>query len=295
MRLAIIGLGLIGSSIARAAAGHGWSVSGWDADPGPLRAAARAGLLRSAESPEAAATEAELTVLAAPPLAVLELIDRLGPMVARRGASLTDVASIKGPVLKRADEVAGLHFVGGHPMSGRERSGFKAGAADLFVGRPWVLVPGARVRRQDLTRARALARACGARPVMLGAAEHDRAVAAISHLPLLLSAALAESALEGPDWPTARQLAAQGFRDMTRLARGDPAMGAGILAGNPVAVRDALLRLQSILERWSDDLGLLAAGASGEPMEQPERGDAARMEARLRAIARGLRDEVRLP
>lgn len=295
MRLAIIGLGLIGGSIARAAAGHGWSIVGWDADPGPLRAAARAGLLRPTRNPEAAAAEAELTVLATPPLAVLDLIDRLGPSVARQGASLTDVASIKEPVLKRADAVAGLHFVGGHPMSGRERSGFKAGAADLFVGRPWVLVPGVRARRQDLTRARALARACGARPVVLDAAEHDRAVAAISHLPLLLSAALAESALEDPDWPTARQLVAQGFRDMTRLARGDPAMGAGILAANPVAVRTALRRLQSALDRWGEDLELLAAAASGEPMAKPDRDDAARIEARLRAIAGGVRDEVRLP
>ena len=111
---------------------------------------------------------------------------------------------------------------------------------------------------------------CGAWPVELDAAAHDQAVAAISHLPLVASLALAEAALESADWTVARQLAAQGWRDMTRLARGDPAMGGGMLATNAAAVAERLRDLRAALDEWQVRLDALAAadvprGGRGRP------------------------------
>ncbi|MGH2467018.1 MAG: prephenate dehydrogenase/arogenate dehydrogenase family protein, partial [Candidatus Limnocylindrales bacterium] len=143
MRVGIVGLGLIGGSIARAvAARRDWPVSAWDPDRGTLRAAARAGLVEAAPDPEQAVAGAELIVLAAPPLANLALVERLGPRLAEAGATLTDVSSAKGAMAARAERVAGLRFVGGHPLSGREQPGFANSSADLFVGRPWAIVAG---------------------------------------------------------------------------------------------------------------------------------------------------------
>jgi len=116
-----------------------------------------------------------------------------------------------------------------------------------------VIVPGAATRAEDLARAEGLATATGARTVRMLAAGHDAAVAAISHMPLVVAAALVES-VAGPhwaeSWPAARDLAASGWRDMTRLAKGDPEMGAGILATNAAPVADRLRHMRDALDLW---------------------------------------------
>ncbi len=220
--------------------------------------------------------DAELVVLAAPPLECLQLLDRIVPA---SSATITDVASTKGAIVARADEI-GLRFVGGHPMAGRETAGYAASTAELFVDRPWVVVAGARATAADTGRVEALARACGARPVQLAASAHDDAVAAISHLPLVLSAALVESVAGADDWPVARSLAATGWRDMTRLARGDVAMGAGIAATNAAALSSRIRELRDVLDGWLRDLEAVDAA----------RPDVARLAARLEA-ARSALDE----
>jgi prephenate dehydrogenase len=144
-------------------------------------------------------------------------------------------------------------------MSGSESIGYAASRAGMFEGRPWVVVPGPASEPADVAHVRELAEACGARPVELDAAAHDRAVAAISHLPLVASLALATAALDGPDWPVARKLAAQGWRDMTRLAHGDPAMGGGMLATNARAVAARLRVLRAELDAWQERFDALAA------------------------------------
>ena len=140
-------------------------------------------------------------------------------------------------------------------MAGLDAAGYAASTATLFVDRPWVIVPAAGRRPGDAETVATLARICHARPVPMDAVEHDTTVAAISHLPLVLAAALVE-AVSGPpgaprpDWPQAAGLAAGGWRDMTRLARGDAAMGAGILATNGPAVADRLRDLRAVLDDW---------------------------------------------
>jgi len=265
MRVALLGFGLIGGSIARALrrdAGD-WRIAAWSpSGAGPLLARSDKVVDEASPSPADAVRGADLVVLAGPPLACLELIDDLADELAEalgRDAVVTDVASTKEAIGRRAD-AAGLRFVGGHPMAGRELSGYGAAAAELFDRRPWVVVPGALARPGDRDRVEALAAACGASPIEMSAAEHDAAVAAISHLPLVVAAALVEAVAgsgdgrDRPDWPAAAGLAAGGWEGMTRLARGDEEMGAGIIATNGPAIAGRLRDLRSALDGWLREL-----------------------------------------
>jgi prephenate dehydrogenase len=289
MHLGFIGFGLIGGSIARAVRANSetvrWTMSAWSPSGEGARQAFADGVIdRASSTASDALVDADLVVLAGPPTACLASLDGLvGPWRASLppGTVITDVASTKGAIVERAD-AAGLRFVGGHPMAGLEASGYGAGRADLFAARPWVIVPGRVAKPGDVTLVTALAEACGARVVRLDAPAHDRAVAAISHLPLILAAALVESvagatAEASPeDWSLASELAASGWRDMTRLARGDPDMGAGIAATNAAALAERLRGLQATLDTW-----LAALEGPGGPDEPAIRARLAATKARL--------------
>ncbi|HEX5823560.1 MAG TPA: prephenate dehydrogenase/arogenate dehydrogenase family protein [Candidatus Limnocylindrales bacterium] len=257
MRVAILGLGQIGGSVGRAlvAAGDPWRVVGWTRSEDARRVAAADGI-EPATSIGNACAAADIVLLAVPPLACLELIDALGgpgrdDLAA--GAVISDVASTKAAICDRAAS-HGLRFVGGHPMAGREASGYGAADSGLFAGRPWVVVPPRPADADAEARVAAMATACGADVVRLDAAEHDAAVAAISHLPLVLAAALVEAIGSSADWTLAQRLAAGGWAGMTRLARGDVAMGTGILATNGPMVAERLRDLRRELDGWLADL-----------------------------------------
>jgi prephenate dehydrogenase len=281
MRVALLGLGLIGGSVARAlrVAGDDWWVGAWTpSGRGPQHALA-AGVIDAAYgSARDLIAEADIIVLAAPPLACVGLIGRLaGPWRdgLRPGATVTDVASTKAEI-ERAARDAGLPWVGGHPMAGRETSGFEAADASLFRDRPWVIT-GAE-GGGDAASVEALALACGARPVPMDAGRHDRLVASISHLPLLTSVMLVETVTglpgaEDRDWAAAKGLAAGGWRDTTRLARGDTAMGAEIFATNADRLAERLRAYRARLDAW---LELLEAPGGADPAAIRERLDAAR-------------------
>jgi prephenate dehydrogenase len=292
MRIALLGLGLIGGSVVRAlrdpSAPHGstaWSIAAWTpSGRGPAAALEDGVIDRMTDSPESAIEGADLVVLAGPAPDCLAQLDELaGPWrrVLAADAVITDVASTKEAIVLRATAL-GLRFVGGHPMAGRETSGYGASSADLFVDRPWVVVPTSDAAAVE--RVEHLATACRARPLRLGAAAHDRAVAGISHLPLVLAAALVEAvAGDGPadpsvDWPTAAGLAASGWRDMTRLARGDATMGAGIIATNAPAIAGRVRELRRVLDGWQEELD-----RDGGP-------DATAIAARLAAARRRLEE-----
>jgi prephenate dehydrogenase len=285
MRIAMLGLGLIGGSVVRAlrdpvrgAGSEGWSIAAWTPHGRGPAAAFLDGLIDlAAPSPEAAIEGADLVVLAGPAPDCLDQLDELAGAwrgVLSSDAVITDVASTKEAIVLRATAL-GLRFVGGHPMAGRETSGYGSSSADLFVDRPWVVVPTSDA--VALERVEHLAVACGARPVRLGAEAHDRAVAGISHLPLIVAAALVE-AVAGDDqggasldWPTAAGLAASGWRDTTRLARGDATMGAGIIATNGPAIAERVRELVAALELWLVEL------------ERPGGPDSAEVAERLRS------------
>jgi prephenate dehydrogenase len=287
MRVAFLGFGLIGGSVARAlraADGGSWDLVAWSpSGDGPRRAVADGVLDAAVDRPVDALADADIIVLAGPATACLSLLDDLaGPLAGAvpADAVITDVASTKGALVRRAD-AAGLRYVGGHPMAGRETAGYETSVPDLFVGRPWVLVPGALATTEDSARVEALARACGARVVGMDAETHDWAVAGISHLPLVVAAALVEAVTGAggdsrSDWPVARDLAASGWRDTTRLARGDTVMGASIAATNGPALAGRLRDLRTILDAWLAEL------------EGPDGPDEPAIEARLRAAREAL-------
>ena len=216
MRLAILGFGLIGGSVARALRARepgSWTIAAWSpAGIGPRQAASEGLIDLAAPDPGAAISGADLVLLAAPPLACLALLDELaGPLRAALGrdAIVTDVASTKRQLMARARE-RGVRFVGGHPMAGREASGFGAADGSLFAARPWVICPPHGEADEGAVLAvERLARATGAMPIRLDPEVHDAAVAAISHLPLVLSAALVEAAMgdaSGLDEATLKRL-----------------------------------------------------------------------------------------
>ncbi len=266
-RLAILGFGLIGGSIARALTARRpgeWTVTAWSRSTAGPRAALDAGQVDAvADDPTSATAEADLTLLAASPSANVALIARVGPSIAAAGRPLTDVTSVQVPMASAAAAVPGLRWVGGHPMSGREHAGYAAADADLFVDRPWVVLPGPNATPADVAMVERLAADCGARALRLEPDAHDAAVALISQLPLVVASALVEAAAGAPDWPLARTLAAQGWRDTTRLARGDPALGAGMLALNAAHVADALRRQRGVLKAWQARLDALATPGAG--------------------------------
>ena len=317
VQVAFLGLGLIGGSLARAlrAAGgtveagaapaaepgaYAWRAVAWTpSGRGPAEALA-AGVVDAAPVRlEEALAGSSLVVLAAPATACLDLLDRVAAAASALapGAVITDVASTKGLIMARADGL-GLRFVGGHPMAGREIAGFGSATPDLFVGRPWVIVaPAGAPDEEALARVEALARAARARPIRLAAAVHDRAVAAISHLPLVAAAALAESVAGAADpegaatWAVAAGLAAGGWRDMTRLARGDASMGAGIAATNAPALAAALRAFRARLDEWialldcSEPDGVWANGGAPNGGAPDEAALRARFEAARQLLA----------
>lgn len=231
--VSVIGLGLIGGSILRAAARAGRTVRGHDTDPATRTAARAAGPWPITDSLAGAVDGAELVVLAVPPAAVPAVLAEL----AGHPGVVTDAASVKQPVLAAARHAA-VRFVGGHPMAGRERAGFAAGDADLFTDRPWVLCLDEATDLTDWLAVAEFALALGARVVPADAAEHDDAVARVSHLPHLLAGVLAAQA----DGPLPATLAAGSFADGTRVAASPPELWADICAGNAPAVRAALDR-----------------------------------------------------
>jgi prephenate dehydrogenase len=244
--VAVIGLGLVGGSVARALTRAGYTVVGVDRPAVARRARRTRAVTRTASSLERAVSGADVVVLAAPPRANLRLLRRTAR--AAPDVLVTDVGSVKGPIVRLASSLRLRRFVGGHPMAGSERSGLAASDPMLFRGRPWILTP-ARASPRDMAVLRRLIRAMGARPVVMTSAEHDRAVAFLSHVPQLVAWALRDAA--HGDAVTARRLglAGPGFRDMTRLARSPRRLWREILEQNGREVNGALAAVQRALRR----------------------------------------------
>ncbi len=241
---AIIGTGLIGTSVGLALRASGWHVTGWDPDPDALQVARElAAIDAPARNAAAAMQSADVVVLAGPPAAVIGELTGLAT-----DALVTDVAGIKAPVVAAAGHLS--HFVGGHPMAGREHAGPRAASAALFRGATWILCSDG-ASGADLQRTRELVTSLGAVPVTMTAAEHDAAVAAISHLPQVLASALVQVAATDPH---ALDLAAGSFRDLTRVALSEPAWWAELLVINQGELRRVLDSLIEALRGWSSTL-----------------------------------------
>ena len=250
----MIGLGLIGGSVMRAAAAAGREVFGYNRSVESVQAATADGFDATENLDDAlrrAADERALIVLAVPVPALPLMLDHI-----RRTAPdcpLTDVTSVKGAVLQEVRSFGLLdRFVGGHPMAGTAHSGWEAGDAQLFVGAPWVVSVDDHVDPDVWVQVSLLALDCGAVVVPARSDEHDTAAATISHLPHLLAEALAATAGEVP---LAFALAAGSFRDGTRVAATAPDLVRAMCEANA----DQLLPvLDQALERLHHARELLA-------------------------------------
>jgi len=248
-RAAVIGVGLIGGSLALAMKERGLAglVAGHDHDPAAMREALALGIVdAAADSPVAAAAGADLVVVATPVGETVDVLRSVAPHL-ETGTLVTDVGSTKAATVEGAARlVPGGWFVGGHPMAGSEREGPAAADPYLFENAYYLLTPTRETNPAALAAARNLIRALGARAVLVDPAEHDRLVALISHLPHLVAAALVNTAAAGED---ALPLAAGGFRDTTRIASGPPAVWRDIFLSNRAAVGEALTVFREQLDR----------------------------------------------
>jgi prephenate dehydrogenase len=242
----VVGLGQLGGSLAAALVAAGRPVSGWDVDPAAREAAAARGVEITTEL-------GGVVVLAVPLPATAGALEGLS---VDPDATITDVGSVKVPVRATLGATLGPRFVGGHPMCGTERSGWAAVDPALFRGARWAVCLEAETDLTRWLRVAEVALAAGAVVVPVTAADHDDAVAAISHVPHLLAAALAAAAAEAG--PLALALAAGSFRDGTRVAGSDPALVTAMVEGNAAPTAAALARVQQQLARpWPE---LVAAG-----------------------------------
>ena len=245
-RTAVVGLGLIGGSVAL-----GRGARGYDRDAAVRERARRRGL-DVADDLASAVEGAELVVLAAPTAeipALLRLVAELGPK-----AVLTDCASLKRPIASAAAELpSGVRCVGGHPMAGGRGPGLEGADPELFRGRPWAIVRTARSDDAALGTVEELVRSVGARPVRLEAEAHDRAMTWISHLPLVVSAALARAAAEGTG-ADLTALAGPGLRDTTRLASTPEPLALELAMADPSALAAAIDAVRAALGELSASL-----------------------------------------
>jgi prephenate dehydrogenase len=242
-RVAVIGTGLMGTSIALASARAGIAVTGWDLDRDLAERAAAGGALRIADDLTHAVEGADLVLVCTPVGAIAPAV--AGVLEAAPSAVVSDVGSIKSRV---ADEVARAvpasslgRFVPGHPMGGSERSGPEHATASVVDGIIWVVAPTETTDAGAIDRLEAFVQTIGARPVRLTPERHDRLVAFVSHLPQIASTSLMGlAATEEADEPDILLLAAGGFRDLTRLASSNPGLWSEILLANRDQVTRAI-------------------------------------------------------
>lgn len=250
----IVGAGLMGSSLALALRGKVKGVRGVEPNPAYWDAA-RPHFDHVTADLKSAVASADVVILAAPIRAILQLLDRLKPML-RPGTLVIDLGSTKTDIVRAMNDLPeNVLAVGGHPMTGKETSGPAGADGTLFEGRVFVLCPTQRSTPESVAFAQAMIKAIRARELILEAERHDAAVAAISHLPYLVSAGLVatvQHAAQSDDLPW--KLAATGFRDTSRLAGSDVTMMGDTVLTNRQAVLDALCLFTEQLRGIQDAL-----------------------------------------
>jgi len=238
-----VGVGLIGGSIALGLRKAGWRVTGVDRSPEVLAAAAGSGVIDDiAELDDVG--ECDLAVVAIPVGDVAAVVRRL---LHAGAAVVTDVGSVKGPIAAAIDDP---RFVPGHPMAGSEQDGLEGASVDMFSGATWVLCPTPTTDDAAFAMVRDTVAKFGAHPIAIQPARHDSLVAVVSHVPHLTAATLMQIADgRAVEHRALLRLAAGGFRDMTRVAAGHPAIWPDICAENADAIVDVLDELQAELAR----------------------------------------------
>lgn len=262
MRIAILGVGLIGGSIGLAARGRlGAEVIGFDPEPANLERALAVGALdRGADSILEAVAGAEAVFCAAPVAALPRLVG--GAIAASDpGSVVTDVGSTKRGLIDAVTGLAGCErFIGGHPLAGAETAGVDGSREDLFEGARWYLTPTKQSEGVLFDRLHSLIAGLGARPQAIDAAVHDRQMATISHLPHVLANVLvsvAASSLPGADGSGRPPEVGRSFRDTSRVAGANPLIWADIFGSNSEALAG---EIDAVVERLTDAAALIREG-----------------------------------
>ncbi len=249
----IVGLGLIGGSLGLDLRALGWSVQGLVHRTATAERALERGLVDAVSTDPACLSSCDLVILSLPIPALLAPESTLLEAIPE-SAVVTDVGSVKQPVL---EVWRSLHprFVASHPMAGTASAGVEAGQTGLFRGRPWIATPEAGTDPTAVEVVRTLAHDLGSQWHTASAEQHDQAVALISHMPVLVSAALLRTAGDERD-PEIRQLAqslaSSGFADSTRIGGGNPDLGVAMASSNSAAVLKALAAYRWSLEQLED-------------------------------------------
>lgn len=236
-RVAIVGLGLIGGSIGLALRHLGADapeIVGYARREETVAKALSCGAIDRAESSLAKSVQnAGLVIVATPILATRDIFAEIGPQL-MPGCVVTDTGSTKASIIDWAAQLLpdGVEFVGGHPMAGKETSGIDVAEPGLFRGCTYCIVPGRNSSPASVELITDLAREIGARPLLLSAAQHDRLVAGISHLPFTAACALVMTTMGSQAWSEMSGLAATGYRDTSRLVSQDPTMTRDICVTN---------------------------------------------------------------
>lgn len=257
-RISIIGLGLIGGSLALALkkAGTAREIVGFSRSSETLATAKRCGIIdHVADDLPSAVKRAEIVVIAAPVMATKEILASISSHLPAN-CIVTDAGSTKAEVMQWAEEYlpANVSFIGGHPMAGKETSGIGEAYADLFQGCVYCLTPASNANAHAVKTLKTIVESIGANPFFVDAELHDNLVAGVSHLPMLLSAAFVTAITKSRSWPEMAKLAAGGFRDISRLASGNSEMNRDICITNKEKIVywldcyiDELLRYRSLV------------------------------------------------
>ncbi|MES2624338.1 MAG: prephenate dehydrogenase/arogenate dehydrogenase family protein [Pseudomonadota bacterium] len=265
-KIVIVGMGLIGGSVARALARLELEceVIGVGRDSAVLERAINDGSITGFTTDvQTACVDADLILIAVPVLSIKNILQELAPVLASHTV-VTDVASVKQAVVDAAQSVFGTvpdNFVPGHPIAGSEQSGYAAAKAELFAGRRVILTPLAQTNSDAVDLVTELWQATGAEVLQMEVTHHDEVLAATSHLPHLLAFALVDTLSQQGESEEIFRFAAGGFRDFTRIASSDPVMWRDIFASNP----DAIVK---ILDEYTADLGELRAALLARDSEQ---------------------------
>lgn len=283
-RAQIVGTGLIGGSIGAALTRAGWAVTGYDLDPSRAARAVELGVCGAAGTdPEASVVFVATPAGAVPAAAARALIEHPQAVV-------TDVAGVKGPVVRAVEDP---RFVGGHPMAGSEQEGVEGSDPEMFEGATWVLTPERHTDPVAFATVRSIVSALGANVVELPAARHDDMVALVSHVPHLTAATLMNLASEtATEHATLLRLAAGGFRDMTRIAAGEPTIWPDVCSENRDGILEVLDRLLAELARVRE---VVAAGDRRQLLDRLERARHARVNLPVGVPSAGDAVEVRVP
>ena len=267
-RIVIIGMGLIGGSVGlalKAAQLNNMEIVGVDHSWEAVNLAKKRGAIdRFEQSPADAARDAQIVIVATPLLAMPEVFKELAPVLPN-GAIVTDTGSTKAQVMAWASEhlPETVSFVGGHPMAGKETPGIEGATADLFKDATYCVIPSLTAANPAVEVVVGLAGILGAKHLFIEAVEHDVLVGGISHLPLVLSAALVSATSASPSWSEMGKLASSGFRDVSRLASGNPDLAEGVSQTNQASLLKWLDSYMDVLTRYrkllaEDNEGFLA-------------------------------------